>query len=259
MQTTIVDGMTTEDVKKRKSALIFGRKRSRDKIRNFKSTLVGLRNDTNYVLKISFVLSGRKLGSESYRILSNDSSRKASNSTVSSVSPKSSILESEDSIPSPIYKQLVSQKIDSFQEFNEQILTAKSSEELKILLKFKPQNDERVHKRLVILEFGASWCNICAQVDPFIDEIAEKYGNKSLIDESQVSKEIIFIRADVDECSDAAETFDINALPSFLIIEQSSPEDFEVFHTFVGQQATNITTEIESWLSNSVSILNQVE
>merc|ERR1719468_924804 len=46
---------------RRKAALIYGRKRSSDKVRNFKSTLRGLRNDTEYVIKISFVLSGRKL------------------------------------------------------------------------------------------------------------------------------------------------------------------------------------------------------
>ena len=51
--------------------LLYGRKRSAEKVRNFKSTLTGLRIDTEYVIKISFVLSGRKLGSESYRILCN--------------------------------------------------------------------------------------------------------------------------------------------------------------------------------------------
>ena len=72
---------------------LYGRKRSAIKVRNFKSDLIGLRNDTEYVIKISFVLSGRKLGSESYRILcadgacrkkSDNSSRKSSSQTTSS-------------------------------------------------------------------------------------------------------------------------------------------------------------------------------
>ena len=72
---------------------LYGRKRSAIKVRNFKSDLIGLRNDTEYVIKISFVLSGRKLGSESYRILcadgacrkkSDDSSQKSSTQTTSS-------------------------------------------------------------------------------------------------------------------------------------------------------------------------------
>ena len=72
---------------------LYGRKRSAIKTRNFKSELHGLRNDTEYVIKISFVLSGRKLGSESYRILcadgacrkkSDGSSRKSSTDSKSS-------------------------------------------------------------------------------------------------------------------------------------------------------------------------------
>ena len=68
------------------ATLLHGRKRSKNKNRNFKSTFMGLRNDTEYVIKISFVLSGRKLGSESYRILQSDESlsRKSSVESTSS-------------------------------------------------------------------------------------------------------------------------------------------------------------------------------
>ena len=71
---------------------------------SFRTTFHGLRSDTEYVIKISFMMSGRKLGSESYTILSHDSpNRKSSNaSTISpdvarkdpfleGMSPKSSI------------------------------------------------------------------------------------------------------------------------------------------------------------------------
>ena len=37
------------------------RKTSHEKVRNFSSTFYGLRNDTDYVISVSFVLSGRKL------------------------------------------------------------------------------------------------------------------------------------------------------------------------------------------------------
>lgn len=40
-----------------------------------RSTFDGLRLDTDYVIRISFVLSGRKLGSESYTILSPEGSK----------------------------------------------------------------------------------------------------------------------------------------------------------------------------------------
>ncbi len=59
-----------------------GRKRRRtmpaEKVHNFSSVFKGLRSDTDYVITISFVLSGRKLGSESFTILSHDGSGKIS-------------------------------------------------------------------------------------------------------------------------------------------------------------------------------------
>ena len=47
---------------RRKTAiqLLHGRKKSADKVRKFKSTMKGLRNDTEYVIKISFVLFSRE-------------------------------------------------------------------------------------------------------------------------------------------------------------------------------------------------------
>ena len=48
----------------------------------YRSTFHGLRSDTDYVIKISFVMSGRKLGSESFTILSHDNPiRKLSNTS----------------------------------------------------------------------------------------------------------------------------------------------------------------------------------
>ena len=67
---------------------------------NYRSTFNGLRSNVEYVIKISFVMSGRKLGSESYTILSHDNpNRKPSNT-----STISSLIRSKDScfdMPSP--------------------------------------------------------------------------------------------------------------------------------------------------------------
>ena len=173
----------------RKVALLYGRKRSADKVRNFKSTLVGLRVDKEYIIKISFVLSGKKLGSESYRILgSNDgqcrkitSSSSASSSSSSLTSPKSSIQSSHSrssSIGSLMHeppmtnperiRKSVGQTLDSLPEsLNENILVAKSSEEVKVLLKQNEDpSDSTSSSVMIILNFVASWCSICSKVEP---------------------------------------------------------------------------------------------
>ena len=52
----------------------------------FRTTFHGLRSDTEYVIKISFMMSGRKLGSEAYTILSHDNPARKSSST-STIAP----------------------------------------------------------------------------------------------------------------------------------------------------------------------------
>ena len=86
-----------------------------------------------------------------------------------------------------------------------------------------------------------------------MEEIGENYGNKSMITEDGIRKEIIFIRADIDECDESAKIFGIEALPSVFIIEQDHNGDnnHEILSTHFGQQVTRIKDEIESWLHYS--------
>ena len=170
----------------RKVALLYGRKRSADKVREFKNTLAGLRVDTEYIIKISFVLSGKKLGSESYRILgSNDGQcRKitspSSLSSPSSITPKPSIQSSRSrssSIGSMMHeppmtnpdriRKSVGQRLEPLPEsLNENVLVAKSSEEVKVLLKKNPNNSTASSSVMVVLNFVATWCSICSKVEP---------------------------------------------------------------------------------------------
>ena len=211
--------------------------------------MLGLRNDTEYVIKISFVLSGRKLGSESYRILSNDSTcRKSSMESSSSAAstPKSSIAVPASKLS--FIKQVMDPlhySIDS--AFTENISVAKSSEEVNVLL----QQPDTNSKRLVILEFVASWCGLCAKVGPQIEEIAENYGNygNKLHDDNGIKKEVLFIKADIDDCSEIAETFTIQVLPSVLIIEQIQGKESQVISRYYGQQISGLKDEIESWIN----------
>ena len=169
---------------RRKTAiqLLHGRKKSAEKVRQFKSTMKGLRNDTEYVIKISFVLSGRKLGSESYRILCNNpggtcQSRKSSaESSVSSSSssrhdstPKSSLANNMSGNGNDDIDQIVNSKMTSLPSIKEHFLTAESSEEVKIILQHRSTDALLNHQRFVILEFVASWCGFCKKIEPQIE------------------------------------------------------------------------------------------
>ena len=166
---------------RRKTAiqLLHGRKKSADKVRKFKSTMKGLRNDTEYVIKISFVLSGRKLGSESYRILCNNpggtcqsrkSSSESSVSSSTSSTPKTSLASDMKfhSGNGNNIDQIVS-KVTSLPSINEHFLTAESSEEVKIILQNRSTDALLNHQRFVILEFVASWCGFCKKIEPQIE------------------------------------------------------------------------------------------
>ena len=67
---------------------------------------------------------------------------------------------------SSMFKQLLQkvESIDTSTSLTEQIMVAKSSDEVKVLLKFTPDDNYAMQKRLIILEFVASWCGLCDQV-----------------------------------------------------------------------------------------------
>ena len=75
-------------------------------------------------------------------------------------------------------------------------------------------------------------------------DIAETYGNKSTVNQNGIRKEIRFIKADIDDCGEAAEAFEINALPSAIIII-----DQKIISTHFGLTVAKIREDIEMWLS----------
>ena len=85
-------------------------------------------------------------------------------------------------------------------------------------------------------------------------DIAETYGSKSTVNQNGIRKEIRFIKADIDECGEAAEAFEINALPSAIIII-----DQKIISTHFGLTVAKIREDIEMWLSLGLGLQSIAE
>ena len=95
--------------------------------------------------------------------------------------------------------------------------------------------------------------------------MAELFNNKSIVTNDGIHKEVLFIKADVEQCSEMATAFDVNVVPAFLIIEQlrkPSSEDGKYYFdgkinsTYLGEQLPKINDDIKNWLSDSTSIMD---
>ncbi|WOL08895.1 thioredoxin H1 [Canna indica] len=68
-------------------------------------------------------------------------------------------------------------------------------------------------KKLVVVDFTASWCGPCRMIAPIFTELAKKFTNVS------------FLKVDVDELKDVAQEFDIEAMPTFVFLKEGNIVD----------------------------------
>ncbi|XP_053558644.1 thioredoxin [Bombina bombina] len=69
-------------------------------------------------------------------------------------------------------------------------------EEFKALL-------EEAKESLVVVDFTAVWCGPCKRIAPVFEELSKKYSN------------VVFVKVDVDDASDVAESCGIKSMPTF--------------------------------------------
>jgi thioredoxin len=67
--------------------------------------------------------------------------------------------------------------------------------------------------KLVVVDFTASWCGPCKKIAPFFDELSTKYPNAA------------FLKVDVDECTDTAQTNGVTAMPTFVFFRNKTKVD----------------------------------
>eukprot|EP01083_Nonionella_stella_P237942 834244_1 len=80
---------------------------------------------------------------------------------------------------------------------------------------FEPENDDEFDAKfqenkdkLMVLDFGAAWCNPCKLLDPMIKKAIPAFPN------------IIFMKLDVDECDGTADDYNVKDLPTIKFVNK---------------------------------------
>ncbi|CAL5383522.1 unnamed protein product [Camellia sinensis] len=68
-------------------------------------------------------------------------------------------------------------------------------------------------KKLVVVDFTASWCGPCRFITPILVEMAKKMPH------------LIFLKVDVDELKSVAEDWAIEAMPTFVFLKEGKIVD----------------------------------
>ncbi|KAJ9186520.1 hypothetical protein P3X46_002084 [Hevea brasiliensis] len=68
-------------------------------------------------------------------------------------------------------------------------------------------------KKLIVVDFTASWCGPCRLINPILAELAKKMPN------------VIFLKVDVDELKSVAEDWAVEAMPTFMFLKEGKIVD----------------------------------
>jgi hypothetical protein len=64
--------------------------------------------------------------------------------------------------------------------------------------------------KMVVIDFFANWCGPCKRIAPDYEKLSEKY------------TDIVFLKVDADDSEKLSESFQINALPTFLFLNKGN-------------------------------------
>lgn len=91
---------------------------------------------------------------------------------------------------------------------------------------------EELHNMLVVC-FGASYCAPCRALGPKFETLSTNYDDS-----------VLFIKIDIEECSEIADKFNISSVPTTLIIHNC-----QIVDQIIGADIIGIVSRISSILS----------
>ncbi|CAH8278588.1 unnamed protein product [Arabidopsis lyrata] len=95
--------------------------------------------------------------------------------------------------------------------------------------KLKAANES---KKLIVIDFTATWCPPCRFIAPIFPELAKKH------------LDVVFFKVDVDELNAVAKEFDVQAMPTFIFMKEGEVKD-----TVVGADKNEILTKLQKHTS----------
>lgn len=63
--------------------------------------------------------------------------------------------------------------------------------------------------RLIVIDFGASWCGPCKNIAPQYHQLAEEMQN------------VVFCKVDIDDFEELAQKFQVKSVPTFVFIKDT--------------------------------------
>ncbi|XP_020257566.1 thioredoxin H1 [Asparagus officinalis] len=83
-------------------------------------------------------------------------------------------------------------------------------------------------KKLVVVDFTASWCGPCRMMAPIVSELAKKF------------TDVLFLKVDVDELKTVAQDWAIEAMPTFVFVKEGT-----IIDKVVGANKVDLPKKIE--------------
>ncbi|RWR73682.1 thioredoxin H2-like protein [Cinnamomum micranthum f. kanehirae] len=84
--------------------------------------------------------------------------------------------------------------------------------------------------KLMVIDFSATWCGPCRFMEPILKDFAAQF------------TDVVFVKIDVDELRDVAQDWEVEAMPTFVLVKKGKEVD-----RLLGAQKDELKKKIEKF------------